>query len=169
MEAFLDRLTAHRIARVADVRRYPASRRNPQFNRETLSTMLDARGIDHRWFEALGGRRAGLPAAESPNRGITSAGFRAYADYMLTDAFRETFEKLLEWLEGGRTALLCAEALWWHCHRRLLADQLVARDGIVHHILDVQDTRRHELWDIARVTPDGLFYPPTQTELGLDL
>lgn len=165
LPAFHRRLLAHRIARLGDVRRYPASLRNPQFNRETVATYLDSRGIEYRWFEDLGGRRSGLPADESPNRGLSVNGFRRYADYMLTGEFETALDSLIGWLEGGRTALMCAELLWWRCHRRFLADQLVARGGTVYHIGDTTTVEQHELWEAARVTPDGLFYPPTQTEL----
>lgn len=160
-----ERLSAHRIEQVVDVRRYPASRRHPQFNRETLSTYLESRGLAYRWFEGLGGRRSGFAARESPNRGLEVSGFRQYADYMLTGEFRESLADLVDWLEEGRTAILCAELLWWQCHRRLVADQLVARGGSVYHIGDASTVDRHRLWDLARVTPDGLFYPPVQTEL----
>lgn len=168
LEAFLERLAASRIERVADVRRYPASRRSPHFNRETIETVLGSRGTGYRWFEVLGGRRSGLPERESPNRGLTASGFRAYADYALTPDFQAELDRLIDWLEGGRTAILCAEALWWRCHRRLIADQLVARGGTVFHIPPRGDVERHRLWDLARVTPEGVFYPPTQTELGLE-
>lgn len=162
-----ERLAAHRIEQVADVRRYPASRRHPQFNRETLSTFLESRGLAYRWFEDLGGRRSGFGARESPNRGLEVSGFRSYADYMLTGQFRESFADLVDWLEKGRTAILCAELLWWQCHRRLVADQLVARGGPVYHIRE-STADRHRLWSLARVTPDGLFYPPVQTELEIE-
>lgn len=168
LDGLFERLSAHRIERLADVRRYPASRRHPQFNRETLTTYLDSRGIEYRWFEGLGGRRAGLPERESPNRGLEVPGFRRYADYTSTPEFAAAFEDLVEWLEGGRTAILCAELLWWQCHRRLIADRLVARGGTVYHIRDAGTADRHVLWDVARVTPDGLFYPPVQTELEIE-
>lgn len=168
LDGLVARLRAHRIEQVADVRRYPASLRHPQFNRETLSEVLGARGIRYRWFEALGGRRSGFPARESPNRGLDTDGFRQYADYALTEGFDEALAELMEWLEEGRTAILCAELLWWQCHRRLIADQLVARNGTVYHIRDEITVDRHTLWELARVTPEGVFYPPTQAELDLE-
>ncbi len=168
LAGFFERLAGHGIAQVADVRRYPASRRHPQFNRETLSTYLESRGVEYRWFEALGGRRSGFPVRESPNRGLEVSGFRQYADYMLTDEFSGSLSALVDWLEAGRTAVLCAELLWWQCHRRLIADQLVARGGTVYHVRDETRVDRHRLWDLARVTPDGLFYPPVQTELEIE-
>jgi uncharacterized protein (DUF488 family) len=166
LEALVARLKAHGVRQVADVRRYPASRRNPQFNRETLGVFLDARGIAYRWFEDLGGRR-GRSSAESPNQGLESAGFRQYADYAGTAAFRDALAALVDWADAGPTAILCAEALWWRCHRRLLADQLVARGGVVFHILDENTAEPHRLWELARPEGEGLVYPPEQGELGL--
>ncbi|MDX1660208.1 MAG: DUF488 domain-containing protein [Gemmatimonadota bacterium] len=168
LSRLFERLSAHRIDQLADVRRYPASRRHPQFNRETLSAYLESRGVTYRWYEGLGGRRSGLPRRESPNRGLEVSGFRQYADYMLTDEFRAAFAELVEWLEEGRTSILCAELLWWQCHRRLIADQLVARGGTVYHVRDESRVDPHRLWDLARVTPDGLYYPPVQTELEIE-
>lgn len=167
-EAFVERLAEHGIEQLADVRRYPASRLHPHFNREILETILAGRGIEYRWFEELGGRRRDRPAAESPNRGLTSEGFRHYADYMATEAFEAAFVALLSWLGDGQTGLMCAEALWWKCHRRLLADQLTARGGRVTHVLPDGRTADHELWDLAVRTATGLVYPPEQPELGLD-
>lgn len=163
----MNRLRSHRLEQIVDVRRYPASRRHPQFNRETLADVLDARGIRYRWSEALGGRRSGFPARESPNRGLQVAGFRQYADYALTPEFGAALTGLIGWLEEARTAILCAELLWWQCHRRLIADQLVARGGTVYHVRDAAAVERHALWDQARVTPEGIFYPPGQAELDL--
>jgi len=166
-ERFLARIEAHSIQQVADVRRYPASRRHPQFNRETLATFLDARGKEYRWFEDLGGRRGGVPVAESLNRGIANDGFRHYADYMVSNEFDHAFGALVAWLAEGRTALMCAEVLWWRCHRRLLSDRLVAAGAQVEHILDDKKVQSHPLWDLATPAGSGLVYPPDQGELGL--
>ncbi|HET6617176.1 MAG TPA: DUF488 domain-containing protein [Gemmatimonadota bacterium] len=166
LDTLVARLAAHGVRQVADVRRYPASRRNPQFNRETLSVFLEARGIDYRWFEDLGGRRS-RSRADSPNLGLESAGFRQYADYAGTSVFREALQALIAWSSEQPTAILCAEALWWRCHRRLIADQLVFRGGVVHHILDEVRAEPHKLWDLASPEGDGLVYPPEQGELGL--
>ena len=160
-------LLAHEIEQVADVRRYPASRRHPQFNRETLAEYLEGRSIRYRWFEALGGRRSGHARASSPNGGIRVRGFREYADYMLTPEFLAALEELVAWMSEGRTAYLCAEKLWWQCHRRLISDALVARGGRVRHIRDASTAEEHALWDLAVVTPEGLVYPPEQPELEL--
>lgn len=167
LDDLVERLTVHGIRQIADVRRYPASRRNPQFARETLAEFLDARGIRYRWFPSLGGRRSGVARAASPNLGLTSPGFRQYADYAGTAEFRAGLDEFLDWARGAPTALLCAEALWWRCHRRLIADRLVALGGRVHHVMSTRDTEPHRLWDLARVVDGGLVYPPEQGELPL--
>ena len=167
LTALLGLLERHGVRRLADVRRYPASRRHPQFNRETLAAFLDARGIGYRWFEDLGGRRAPAPPESSPNLGIRNAGFRGYADYMGSAAFGEALQSLIEWAREAPTAVLCAETLWWHCHRRLIADRLVARGGRVLHIVGDASAEPHQLWDLARSAGEGLVYPPEQGELGL--
>lgn len=167
LDALVELLAEHGVGQLADVRRYPASRRNPQFNRETLATFLGARGVAYRWFEELGGRRGGGPAESSPNLGLESPGFRGYADYAGTELFREALETLIVWASKRSTAILCAEALWWRCHRRLIADQLVARGGRVLHILGTGSAEPHQLWDLARPAGAGLVYPPEQGELGL--
>ena len=166
-EAFVGRLAEHGIEQLADVRRYPASRRRPHFNREILATFLEARGVAYRWFEGLGGRRHGEAPDRSPNRGLESSGFRQYADYMGSDAFEKALGALVGWLEEGHTVLMCAEALWWKCHRRFLADLLVTRGGSVTHILGDGGAAPHTLWDLAVRTPTGLVYPPAQSELDL--
>ena len=163
---FLALLESHRIEQIADVRRFPASRRHPQFAMESLSDALAASGIEHSWFEDLGGRRRGRGAA-SPNQGIRNAGFRAYADHMQSSSFVRAFEVLEEWRAGGLTALLCAEALWWRCHRRFLADLFVTRGVETVHILPDGRESVHELWDLARTGPEGLTYPPIQAGLGV--
>lgn len=166
-EAFVARLADNGIGQLADVRRYPASRRRPHFNREILAAYLEARGVAYRWFEDLGGRRQGEAPHRSPNMGLESSGFRHYADYMHSAAFETAFVALVEWLGEGRTALMCAEALWWKCHRRLIADLLVARGCTVLHIVGDGETTRHTLWDLAVRTLSGLVYPPAQSELDL--
>lgn len=167
LEALAERLAGHGVRQVADVRRYPASRRNPQFNRETLAAFLEARGLAYRWLEGLGGRRGRAPAGDSPNQGLQVEGFRHYADYAGTEEFRAALADLLEWARQEPTAVLCAEALWWRCHRRLIADRLVAAGGVVRHILADGSSERHRLWDLARPMGDGLVYPPEQGELPL--
>lgn len=167
LETLAERLAEHGVRQVADVRRYPASRRNPQFNRETLASFLEARGLAYRWLEGLGGRRGGSTTGSSPNQGLEVAGFRHYADYAGTEEFRVALAELVGWARREPTAVLCAEALWWRCHRRLIADRWVAAGGVVRHILGDGSSERHRLWDLARPFGDGLVYPPEQGELSL--
>lgn len=167
LDAFVGLLQDAGVAGIADVRRYPASRRNPQFNREMLAVFLDARGIAYRWFEELGGRRSSAAHATSRNLGLENAGFRAYADYTATETFRAALADLAAWAAERPTAVLCAEALWWRCHRRLIADLWVDRGGNVVHIYSDGKLEPHSLWDLARREGDGLVYPPEQGELGL--
>jgi uncharacterized protein (DUF488 family) len=157
------RLTAAGVRALADVRRFPASRRHRQFNREALEAGLTDQGIAYRWVEALGGRRAAT--RESSNAGLKVAAFRAYADYALTEPFRAALSDLEAWGRTIPVAICCAEALWWECHRRLLADHLVTRGWTVLHILRDGKLVRHELWDLARLTSSGPVYPPPQSEL----
>jgi uncharacterized protein (DUF488 family) len=166
LDTFVARLESAEVRGLADVRRFPSSRRHPQFNREALREHLAARGIEYCWFEALGGRRS-LPGEEAPslNLGLRVGGFRAYADYALTEPFTAALRDLTEWASGVRAALCCAEALWWRCHRRILADHLVARGWSVLHILRDGEVAPHELWEMARLTPAGPVYPPKQPEL----
>lgn len=129
---FLALLARHDIELVADVRRFPGSRRLPQYASATLEASLAAHGIAYRWIPELGGRRR--PAPDSPNLGWRHPAFRAYADYVGTEAFAGGLFELLMLAGGMRTAILCAEALWWRCHRRLIADVLVSLGASVAHI-----------------------------------
>src|SRR4051812_11588665 len=119
IEEFLAMLKSQRIEAVADVRRVPGSRRHPQFGQESLVASLAAAGIGYFHFGELGGRRPALPG--SPNTGWRNAAFQGYADYMMSEPFQAGFERLLELASKQRTAIMCAEALWWRCHRGLIA------------------------------------------------
>jgi len=130
---FLALLAAHDIEAVADVRRFPASRRHPHFGKETLEQSLAQNGIAYRWMPALGGRRT--PAADSPNVAWRNASFRGYADYMSTPAFAAALDELLQLAQRLRTTLMCSEAVWWRCHRAMIADALLARGLSVEHIV----------------------------------
>ena len=164
--AFLARLHSAGVLGLADIRRFPASRRNPQFNRVALEASLADQGVEYRWFEALGGRRpASHDAGESPNAGLRVGGFRAYADYALTEPFRAGLDELLAWAAERPVAVCCAEALWWQCHRRIVADHLAARGHAVLHIMGEGKLEPHTLWSLARLTPLGPVYPPEQPEL----
>ena len=147
------------VAEVVDVRRFPGSRRNPQFNRDVLAAALESAGIRYEHMEALGGRR-GKPAPDSPNTGWRVASFQAYADRMAEPEWIEALRVLEEHCAERTVAILCAEAVPWRCHRRLIADALVSRGWEVRHILGVGRYRRHELEEFARPLPDGrIIYP----------
>jgi uncharacterized protein (DUF488 family) len=132
LDDFLALLRTHAIATLVDVRRFPASRRHPHFAREALAPALAAAGIGYEWLPALGGRRA--PRPDSPNTGWRVAQFRGYADHMETVEFASGIARLLELARAGTTAVMCAEALEWRCHRHLLSDALVVRGVDVVHV-----------------------------------
>jgi uncharacterized protein (DUF488 family) len=155
---FLALLQGAGVACLVDVRRYAASRRYPHFNRENLHVALRAAGIDYVHMPALGGRRTS--SADSPNRFWRSASFRAYADYMSDPEFQAAFLELEALARASATAIMCAEAVPWRCHRQLIADALTARGWQVFHILNPGKLDRHELNAAARVQADGtLMYP----------
>ena len=145
-----------RIELVVDVRRFPGSRRLPQFASEILETELERRGIAYHWIPALGGRRR--PDPDSPNTGWTHPAFRAYADHIETEEFAEGLTELLMLAGGLRTAIMCAEALWWRCHRRLIADVLVSLDVGVVHLFGPGKTEEHHLRPPARLEEGRLTY-----------
>ena len=149
-------LLAHEIKVLVDVRSFPGSRRLPQFNREALSQALRDLGIEYRHEPRLGGRRR--PSADSHNTAWKNASFRAYADHMESEAFRSGAEDLLEVAASERTAVMCAEALWWRCHRSLIADYLKAEGHTVLHILDQKKTEEHPFTSAARIIKGKLSY-----------
>ena len=150
---FLGLLTAHGVAHVVDVRRFPASRRHPQFAREALAGALAVAGIGYEQAPDLGGRRSARP--DSVNTAWRSASFRGYADHMETPEFRAALARLLEVGATRRTAVLCAEAVPWRCHRQLIADALVAAGESVAHILSESRLESHRLSPHARVLGEG--------------
>jgi uncharacterized protein (DUF488 family) len=156
LEGFLELLTANRIEAVADVRRYPGSRRWPHFAREPLAQALESHGILYQWFPELGGRRT--PRPDSPNTAWRSAAFRGYADYMATEAFAEGLDRLVNLGSGLRTSILCAESLWWRCHRGLIADVLRWLQFEVIHILGPDATAPHPYTPAARFVRGRLSY-----------
>lgn len=156
LEVFLGLLDGAAIAQLADVRAYPASRRHPHFGREPLAAACAARGIAYRWLPGLGGRRRGV--AESPHLAWREPGFRAYADYMDTAEFRAARAELEAMAGAARTAFLCAEALWWQCHRRLIADSLLVAGWDVQHIASDGTLHPHALPPFARVVGDRIVY-----------
>jgi uncharacterized protein (DUF488 family) len=152
-------LGAHGVERVVDVRRFPASRRHPHFSRDPLAAALAAAGIAYLHEPDLGGRRT--PRPDSPHTAWRVAAFRGYADYMETPEFGAALARLVRLAEAERAVILCAEAVPWRCHRRLIADALVARGVEVRHILGPAAAPPHELDPKARVLPDGrLLYAP---------
>jgi uncharacterized protein (DUF488 family) len=131
------------VQRVVDVRSHPGSRRNPQFAREELARWLPESGIKYEWAPDLGGRRR--PTPNSPNTGLRHPAFRAYADYMRTEAFQTGLEKLAAAAEAEAVVVMCAEAVWWRCHRHLLADAvvLISRMAVVHLFHDGRRQLHH--------------------------
>jgi uncharacterized protein (DUF488 family) len=163
LDAFVALLGGAGVKVVADVRRYPGSRRSPWFAREALAASLAGEGIEYVHLESLGGRRSVVPG--SPNGGWDNAAFQAYADHMATPVFAAGLAKLEALAQRRATAVMCAEAPWWRCHRRLVADALVVRGWTVRHIGPDGRQTDHELTDFAVVEHGTLIYPPVQTEL----
>ena len=158
-------LAAHEIEAVVDVRRFPGSRRLPQFGSEALATSLRAAGVSYRWIEPLGGRRRPDPA--SPNDAWENDAFRGYADHTETEEFAQGLFELLMIANGMRTAVMCAELLWWRCHRRIIADVLVALGYEVRHIQDAGAVVLHELASPARIVDGVLTYASPVVQLDL--
>jgi uncharacterized protein (DUF488 family) len=144
-EEFLFLLKEFQIATIADIRRFPGSKKFPHFNRQIFPELLKNQNIQYIWFEALGGRRHTLANNESHNMGLKSPGFRNYADHMLTDEFRSAVSELLSIAAESRTAIMCAEKFFWKCHRRLLSDYLFAQGAEVIHITELGRTSIHKL------------------------
>jgi uncharacterized protein (DUF488 family) len=166
-DAFLALLESAGIECLVDVRAFPGSRRHPQFGRGALEASLPAAGIEYVWEgEALGGRRR--PRPESPHVALRNASFRAYADHMQSETFRDGVQRLVERNARGPVAIMCAERLPWQCHRYMIADYLVAEGLEVHHLMDQTKPRAHQLRPEARVTQDGLVYD-AQTQGELDV
>jgi uncharacterized protein (DUF488 family) len=158
LERFLALLAQHGVEALADIRRFPGSRKHPHFHRDSLAAALPKSGVEYHWLEALGGRRP-KQQGESPNLGLENRGFRNYADFMLTDEFREGVEKLLEVARRKQTAIMCAEGLFWQCHRRLVSDFLVANGVMVQHIMPDGELRAHTLTTGAVVENGRVTYP----------
>lgn len=155
-EKFLEILRAHEIKVLVDVRSFPGSRRYPEFNRAELSQALSEAGIEYRHEPRLGGRRT--PRADSHNTAWKNPSFRAYADHMESEAFRRGVEELLEVAAKERTAVMCAEAVWWRCHRSLIADYLKAEGHTVLHIIDQHKTEEHPFTSAAMIIKGKLSY-----------
>lgn len=156
-EAFLTLLQSHGVRQLADVRLIPKSARHPHFGQEPLRTFLEAHGITYRHFQDLGGHRR--PRPDSVNTAWRVLAFRGYADHMRTDAFRHAIKDLLTFASSGRTSVMCAEAVWWRCHRRLIADALLVAGIPVLHILSSAAPKAHELSEFAREVDGEVIYP----------
>lgn len=156
-EAFLALLQAHGIRQLADIRTIPKSRRHPQFGGEALDAFLHRAGILYRHFPELGGLRR--PRPDSINTAWKHPSFRGYADYMQTPAFEHGVDELLAWASAAPTVVMCAEAVWWQCHRRLLSDALLVRSVMIRHILSASQPKPHVLSDFARENAGRVTYP----------
>ncbi len=161
LEEFIHLLHAHGVARVVDVRTVPRSRRNPQFNRETLPGSLKAAGIGYTHLASLGGLRHAH--ADSPNQGWRNESFRGFADFMQTAEFEAGLQELLALAAPGPIALMCAEALPWRCHRSLIADALTVRGYRVEHIMSGARREEHTLTPFAVVSGTRITYPPAES------
>lgn len=157
IDIFVALLEENGIALVADVRMFPGSRRHPQFGKEALRNSLGQSGVRYEHFPELGGRRKPLP--DSKNTAWRNESFRGYADYMETQAFKTGIDRLLGHAnEAGRTAIMCAEAVWWRCHRALISDYLKAHGIDVMHIVDLGKAEPHPFTSAARIVHGQLSY-----------
>ncbi|HWA13157.1 MAG TPA: DUF488 domain-containing protein [Burkholderiales bacterium] len=163
IDRFVALLETYGIERLADIRTVPRSRHNPQFNADALEGSLAAERIEYIPMPALGGLRH--PLKDSPNAGWRNTSFRGYADYMQTAAFREALEALVRMGRQKRSAIMCAEAVPWRCHRSLVADALSVRGVPVVEILSESSCRTHKLTPFARVDGTSITYPPDQAAL----
>lgn len=158
LEKFLALLEQHEIRFLADIRRFPASRKHPHFNGPALKKSLEEKEIAYGHFEALGGRRP-KKKGESENTAWTVQSFQNYADYMETPEFQAAARQLMKTAERERTAIMCAEALYFRCHRRLAADYLTFKGIEVLHIQSGGKLLTHELTPFARIRNGRLTYP----------
>jgi uncharacterized protein (DUF488 family) len=157
LAAFVDLLHAYRIETVADVRRFPGSRRQPQFGGPVLDASLQAEGIAYHWFPGLGGRRR-VDLLDPEGSAWRHVSFRAYAQHLRSEEFADDLASLLHVAKASRTAIMCSELLWWRCHRRLIADVMVLCGWQVTHILDRHHCSTHRLDLPAHVSLGELSY-----------
>jgi len=164
IEEFVTLLQQNSIKALADIRRFPGSRSFPQFQQSALSQSLENVAIEYCWLEALGGRRP-KQHLKNPdlNAGLRNVSFRNYGDYMQTAAFRAGLEELLSLAMEFRTAMMCAESVYWRCHRRLVSDALVARGESVFHIFPDGKVRAHQLTPGAKIFRKRVTYPGPPT------
>ena len=158
LDELIAALSGHGITTLVDVRSFPMSRRLPHFNRESLESELPKHGINYIWMKELGGRRKKI-RNDSPNLALRNDSFRNYADYMMTDEFAQGVERLLQAAEQGKTAYMCAERVYFQCHRMLISDYLTAHGHTVLHIDDEKHApREHKLMAEARLVNGKLVY-----------
>jgi uncharacterized protein (DUF488 family) len=157
LDELTETLQAHSIETLVDIRAFPMSRRLPHFNRESLEKALHEAGIRYIWMKELGGYRKKSPA-ESPNLALRNDSFRNYADYMLTPEFERAIGELIKIAEQSRTAYMCAERVYFRCHRMLVSDWLVAHGHEVLHIDDAKPAKPHQLMSEARLVDGKLIY-----------
>lgn len=167
IDEFIGILKAYGIGQLVDVRTIPRSRRNPQFSRENLPGSLTTAGIAYRHMPGLGGLRH--PQRDSMNTAWRNAGFRGYADYMQTPEFQENLEELIQLASNAPTAMMCAEAVPWRCHRSLIADAMVARGIDVQEILTAAKSQPHALTSFAKVAGQVITYPAVENCENLSL
>ena len=153
----IDALQAHGIKNLVDIRAFPASRRLPHFNRETLELELPKAGINYFWEPRMGGRRK-LITKNSRNTALRSDSFRNYADYMLTPEFQQAAADVKKLADGKPTAYMCAEKLFFQCHRMMVSDYYVAHGDAVLHIVDASPPKLHILMKEANVVNGELIY-----------
>jgi uncharacterized protein (DUF488 family) len=162
IEDFVDLLREHAVELLVDIRTVPKSRYNPQFGQDQLPESLGAAGIEYRYMKELGGLRK--PSADSPNGGWRNTSFRGYADWMQTEAFRSAIETLIDLAAERRTAIMCAEAVPWRCHRSLVGDALLVRGLEVLDIMATHVARPEKLTPFAVVDGTLITYPPYEVD-----
>jgi uncharacterized protein (DUF488 family) len=167
IDEFVELLNRQAVGLLVDVRSYPRSRRWPQFNQSALEASLVENGITYRWLKQLGGRRQSI-RADSPHTAWTVAAFRAYSDYADGADFAIGLSELIAFAHSSRVAILCAEGLWWQCHRRIIADHLMLVGWAVRHIMPSGELVAHALPDFARIAGDRIIYDGGQPPLKLD-
>jgi uncharacterized protein (DUF488 family) len=158
IDEFVALLNSHGVARLVDVRTVPRSRHNPQYDTRALAKHLTKAGLGYAHHPELGGLRK--PLKDSINTGWRNTSFRGYADYMQTEEFRAALQRLMDGSGDTPTAIMCAEAVPWRCHRSLIADALASRGWTVRHIMSKTKADRHRVTPFALVEQDRITYPP---------
>lgn len=162
MEEFLDILKAYDIEVLVDVRTLPGSRKFPQYDKENLELVLPKNGIEYVYMKKLGGLRHTTKA--SVNKAWRNKSFRAYADYMQTEEFKEALKELISYTKNKNCVIMCAEAVPWRCHRSLIGDAMLVRNYTVHDIFSTKKAQKHTLTSFAQVNGTSITYPQENTE-----